>query len=329
MRDTRASGPEVAVTEEQGPVAPARRIVGDWVRLALLAVALAFGVVFVAGRWSELSDVISRLPWLNVAGSVLFGALGSFLSMLGWRSVLVDFGAELPVAAANRVFFLGQLGKYLPGSVWSFLAQADLARAQKVSRKAVLAGSVFGAALTVAVGLTLAVVFLPFGSHEALRRYWWVILAVPVFLAALHPRIAGAVIDRVLRLIRRQPLAERPSYAGTLRAGGWYALGWLALALHAWLLVVGLGAPAARALPVTIGGFALAYSIGILFVPAPAGAGVREVALTVALSPVLGPTEALAVALASRVILAILDFVQAGIGAIWAARVARPVGSVP
>ena len=317
------------MTEEQEPVAAARRSVGDWVRLGLLLVALTFGVVFVAGRWSELTDVLSRLSWLNVVGSVVLGALGSFLSMLGWRSVLADFGARLSVRDANRVFFLGQLGKYLPGTVWSFLAQADLAKDHKLSRKAVFAGSVFGAALSVAVGLTLAVVFLPFGSHEALRRYWWVVLAIPVFVVALHPRIAGGAIDRILRLIRRQPLEERPSYAGTLRAAGWYALGWLALALHAWLLVIGLGAPAAHALPVTIGGFALAYSIGILFVPAPAGAGVREVALTVALSPVLGPTEALAVALASRVILAILDFAQAGFGVLWSARAGRRTQTVP
>lgn len=317
------------MTEEQQPVARPRRSVGDWIRLGLLVVALVFGVLFVASRWSHLSSVISRLPLPNVVGSVLLGGLGSFLSMMGWRAVLADLGAGLPVAAANRVFFLGQLGKYLPGSVWSFLAQADLATKHKVTRKAVLAGSVLGAALSVAVGLALAIVFLPFGSREALHRYWWVILAVPGFLVALHPRIAGGAIDGALRLVRRQPLEDRPSYLGTLRAAGWYALGWLALALHAWLLVIGLGASTPRALPVTIGAFSLAYSIGILFIPAPAGAGVREIALTVGLSPVLGPTEALAVALASRVILAILDFVQAGIGVVWAARAARPIEPVP
>jgi len=228
------------VTEEQQPVARLRRSVGDWIRLGLLVVALVFSVLFVANRWSQLSSVISRLPLPNVVGSVLLGGLGSFLSMMGWRAVLADLGADLPVAAANRVFFLGQLGKYLPGSVWSFLAQADLATKHKVTRKAVLAGSVLGAALSVAVGLALAIVFLPFGSREALHRYWWVILAVPGFLVALHPRIAGGAINGALRLVRRQPLDDRPSYLGTLRAAGWYALGWLALALHAWLLVIGL-----------------------------------------------------------------------------------------
>jgi len=117
------------------------------------------------------------------------GANWKFLLPPDWRRFGLD--AALPVAAANRVFFLGQLGKYLPGSVWSFLAQADLATRHKVTRKAVLAGSVLGAALSVGVGLALAIVFLPFGSREALHRYWWVILAVPGFLVALHPRTGG------------------------------------------------------------------------------------------------------------------------------------------
>ncbi len=311
------------MTEEQQPVTSSRRSARDWLSIVLLVLALGFGIWFVAARWGRLSPVLGRIdPWA-VAGSVALGAVGTLLGMRGWRAMLADLGAALPLSTATRVYLVGQLGKYVPGSVWSFLAQAEMAKSREVTRKAALSGSLLGAGVLVGSGLMVASVLLPFGSPEAVHRYWWVSLVIPVFAVALNPRVAGAVIDRALRLVRLQPLDVRPTYAGTLRAAGWYVLGWLVLGLHAWLLAVGLGAAAGRSLPVTVGGFALAVCIGLLFIPAPAGAGVRDVALVVALSPVLGPTEALAVALLSRVILAVLDFVLAGLAALWVGRLDR------
>jgi len=67
-----------------------------------------------------------------------------------------------------------------------------------------------------------------------------------------------------------------------------------------------------------IGGFALAYSAGTIFILAPAGAGVREAVLGLALSgfgataAMLTHDEIVVVVLLSRVMLAVLDFAQAG-----------------
>jgi hypothetical protein len=43
--------------------------------------------------------------------------------MLGWR-ILVPVGG----LTAARIFFLGQLGKYLPGRVWGVVTHVDLGR---------------------------------------------------------------------------------------------------------------------------------------------------------------------------------------------------------
>ena len=82
---------------------------------------------------------------------------------------------------------------------------------------------------------------------------------------------------------------------------------WLVYGGHVWLLAVGLGADPLEALPVAIGGFAIAFSIGPLLVVLPAGAGVREAVLVVLLAGVLTTAEATAVALTSRGILMLTD----------------------
>ena len=56
---------------------------------------------------------------------------------------------------------------------------------------------------------------------------------------------------------------------------------------------------------------ALAVSAGILFIPAPAGAGLRELVLVLVLKPDLGTGGALAIVVASRVLLVAADLLLA------------------
>ena len=253
------------------------------------------------------------MSWGLVVASVVPAAAGTWMGVLAWRAVILDLGGRLSVSQAGRVFLIGQLGKYLPGFIWSFLAQAELARDHEVSRKATLTGSMLGVAISLGSGALVTVLMLPFGATDAVRRYWWVVFVIPVCVVTLHPRILGPVLDRGLRLVRRQPLDQYPTYRGQLTSAAWYSLGWLLLGLHAWLLMLSLGAPVAKSLPIAIGGFALAIVLGLIVLPAPAGAGIREVVIVLAFNSVLSSSEALALALTSRLILTALDFVLAGI----------------
>jgi hypothetical protein len=70
----------------------------------------------------------------------------------------------------------------------------------------------------------------------------------------------------------------------------------------------------------------LAYTAGTLFVPTPAGAGVREAVLGVALAAVITQSAAfthnsiVVVVLLSRLIFAVLDFAQAGVAMLLSRR---------
>ncbi|MGH3990959.1 MAG: hypothetical protein ACRDSN_00670, partial [Pseudonocardiaceae bacterium] len=175
------------------------------------------------------------------------------------------------------------------------------------------------------VGIAVALVTLPFGAIGALRTFlwadfWWLLLVVPVLLVALHPRVTVGVLNLVLRLLRRAPLTVRPSWPGMARAAAWQTLSWCLLGLHCYLLVLGYGADPARALPLAIGGFALAYCAGVLFLPAPAGLGIRELALAASLAVVLTQPQAFAVVLVSRFALVLVD---GALAALWWLRLVR------
>ena len=144
----------------------------------------------------------------------------------------------------------------------------------------------------------------------------WVVAVSPISLVCFAPPVLTRLVNLALRLLRRQPLDQPFSWAGTARAVGWMAVMWLFMSLHVWLLGVGLGArPGALLLPAA-GGYAAAWSAGFLVVIAPAGAGVREAVLTATLASALagGSAAALTIALVSRLVATAADVVAALLG---------------
>ncbi len=127
------------------------------------------------------------------------------------------------------------------------------------------------------------------------------------------PRVVPGVVDWIFARLGREPLDARLPVAASLKASGWCVLNWLGLGLHVYLLARPFGAGGAQALLAAVGGTALAVCAGILFIPAPAGAGIRDAVLVLTLTPSIGATHALAVALLSRAILIVVDLVLAGL----------------
>jgi uncharacterized membrane protein YbhN (UPF0104 family) len=286
-------------------------------RVALVVVALVFCVYGLAYRWDETRHAVTTLSWPYIAAALLAGVLGLGAWMLAWRSVLAGLGSPLPLRAAVRIYFVSQLGKYIPGSVWALVAQMELAKEHHVPRPRGATAALLAMATTIATGCAVAAVTLPLTSSDATHRYWWLLVLAPILLALLHPRVVAYALNRVLRLARRQPLDRTVDLGTMVLTVAWTALGWLLFGVHAWLLVRAAGG---SGLFLATGAYALAFTAGFLVVIAPGGVGVREAALTVALGPVLASGAPLVVALASRVAMTTADLAWAGAAVLLGSR---------
>lgn len=271
----------------------------------LVAVVVVVGIVL-ADRRSEVGAALGSLSPGALAGSMVAALVAVGVTGQLWRTLLAGLGAPLPVGAALRVFFVGQLGKYLPGSVWPLLAQVEMGRDHEVPGRVSAAGLVLFLWVHLCTGAIVAALFLPWlGWPPA------VALAALPGLLLLLPRPLGAVLNRGLRLLRREPLPRLPGRAAMARATAWAGLAWLGYGIHVQVLARGIGTDQAGevGLGAAIGAFAAAWVAGFVFLVAPAGAGLREGVL-VALLP-LGTAPALAVALVSRLLVTAADVLWA------------------
>lgn len=279
----------------------------------MLAVGLAVWAL-VAAR-VEVAAALRRLePWSVLVAAVL--TIGNvLLAGMVWRTVLTDLGSKLPPAASARIFYVGQLGKYLPGSVWPLIAQAELGRDYNVPRSRSATATLVALLLGVTSALLVVLAALPFAPGIVPHRFAWVQLLLIPMLVLLHPAVLGRVVNLGLRLFGRGPMERPTSLAGTAMAIAWACGSWLLAGLQVWVLVISLGGPAtARVAALAIGGYALAWAVGFLVVVSPAGAGVREVALAAVLSTVLDRGSVLVVVLLSRVLFTLTDLAAAGVG---------------
>lgn len=307
----------------RGQVAEAGRGAADtgrrrpsWTTLLKWLFALAvigFGVAYFVRNGPALLAALGEAEPLLLALAVPLAAVSLLFAFDSWCVLWRSFDVRLPVLPGARVFFVSQTGKYLPGSIWPIAAQAAMARRHGLAPAESVVLSLIAMAVSIAVGLAwggaLTVLALP---ELVVGNAWVALVAILGVLVVLPP-----VVNFMARLVSRIPWvdATRLDYRlpVALRSAGAQLVNWVLGGLHLWLIVVAFGADPAAALLPALGAFPLAFALGVLLIPFPAGLGVREVVIAVILVGVVDePTAALA-AVASRVIYASCDFALAGV----------------
>jgi hypothetical protein len=284
--------------------------------------AIAYAV---ASQWGDVRSAIRTLQWESVVLSLVACLAGAGTSLMAWRAVLADEGHRLSPIAAGRIFFVGQLGKYLPGSVFSIVLQMELAKRAGVPRARAFTTSLAWVGLSLSTGLAVGMIGFPVIAAAHHNDTWLLIAALPVAVIASVPPVLTRLVNLILRLLRKSPLPRPLSWGGVSRACLWLCATWVLLGLHLWLLANALGAPGWGGVTRCIGGMALAMTAGVLFVVVPSGAGVREALIVAALAPVMPAGEALGIAVVSRGLFIVSDLVTAGGAAISGLRQVRAV----
>jgi hypothetical protein len=306
----------------RGPIA--------YARIVLAVVVLAAVVIALVRNWAAVSVDLHKVSVGALVGCVAFGLGAPWVTMLGWRAVLADLGTPLRVRPAAGIFFVGQLGKFVPGSVWTVLAQAEMGARLRIPRRRSAVAGLVCVGLSVLTGLAVGLPALPLLLRRDDTRsvLILVLLALPALAVVLHPPVLNAIIGRGLRLLRREPLEHPLSRRAVAVMSAWFLLGWGCAGASVAVLARDL-APGLRVrdlVVVGICGLALASCAGMLVVLVPAGVGVRDGLLVLLLGTVVSLPAATAIAVIVRFVTTFADVAYAALGWHWA-RAAHLVGA--
>ncbi|NOX62527.1 MAG: hypothetical protein GXP42_11380 [Chloroflexi bacterium] len=305
-----------------------------WKRLRQLAQAffLLLGLLFLGllliGQWDQLRAYPWRLrpTWLMLAALAL--ALSWALEVFIWTRLLSLLGGKLSFGYGFRIWFISALIRYIPGNVWQPLGMTVLAYRRGVRPEATVASIALYQVVNLLAAALIAALYFPlFGNLGLLAEFMpsWssrplALMALPALLFVIQPRWLIQLLNRGLAIIGRPPLALVMSARDVLLALALESLAWLLLAtsfLALTMAITPLDLAELRFLaPHLLAGYPIAYAIGYLSFITPSGLAVREGALYVLLTPLLGGALVTAAALAMRVWLTLAELMAAAVSAL-------------
>lgn len=289
-----------------------RKSVPALVGTLLTLVCVVFIVKALSSEWGEVRDDLTRASWWWLGAGLGCAALGMIAIAWVWTDALRLVGGDVPRRKVVPWYFVGEIGKYIPGAVWAAVGRGEVAR-----RNGVPAGVSYPSVGLSLVGLYLAAALsaaalVPFDlAHQAHTGKWLlVLLLIPVGLIALHPGILEWFRKTVAKLAKRELDVVIPPWNRTIGLVLRYVPAWIGICTATWCVARALpGDPSfIRIALATL----LSWTAGFV-TPTPGGAGVREEVFVLFSGLGVGPGTAIAVA--SRLLFVIVDVVGFAVGA--------------
>ncbi len=283
-------------------------------KLGLLLLTGVFIAWALNGQWIALRtsarEIRVEWRWIAAASVIMLSVYAMLIQ--SWRLLLRGWGGDLAFLSAVRIWTIANLGRWLPGKVWSVGALSVLAAREGVSGGTAAGAAVLGTLLNIGAGFGVAVitgaesldtVYPGFRTGALIATVLFVagVAALPVLLPPVLAWFANA---------RGVPLLGKRLSAGTLwgaaavNAASWVGYGF-AFALFSRGVTPGISSEPMLFIAV----FTASYLIGFLVLFSPGGLGFREAALTVFLVGVgaAGQGDAVILGVTSRVWLTVLE----------------------
>lgn len=290
-------------------------------RIALLTIAIVWIARALAADWASVQHALRTIDiqwsWVLLATAIVFAVYAMLIQ--SWRMLLGGWGGALPYPTAVRIWTVANLGRWIPGKLWSISALGVMASEAGVSGIAAAGAALLGTLLNLGAGFGIMAI-TGAGALDKLQPGLRVMAAVlgAAFVVGviLLPRLLPPLLTR---LAAWRGLPEPPSQlpartlwlAVTMNAASWVGYG-IAFACFSRGVT-----PAVSGNPVLfIALFSASYLLGYIVLVAPGGLGVRELALLGLITAVGagGQADAAVLSVTSRVWLVVLEVLPGLIG---------------
>lgn len=301
------------------------RIVGSVVGLALFAAVAYFFYTELAENWGKFLEYDWTIRYGYVALSLAILFVVFTVTPLAWVMILELQGERLGNLPAFVIFYISNLGKYIPGKLWGYGGQVYLTRRQGITVQHILVSTVTLLILDYFAGLTLAAATL-LAWHNVPAYIALAGTAVTIMLMALlswSERALG-LFKRALARIRVTALQDVPAGPALFRVWLFLMFRWILLGVSFVIGIKGLIEVDLTESIAYCSAFTWSHLLSMIVFVTPAGLGVREGLMVYLLEMVstLPPWIAIGISVATRLWMSFMELVCA-LPAIGAKRILR------
>lgn len=280
--------------------------------LLLGGAAVFFVVRRLIHDWPEVQPYLkdADVAWLVAAG--VFAVLGMTSIGWGWRHVMRTLGAEPRLGRTIAWYYVGELGKYVPGGVWPVLGRGELARRGGIPKSRAFTSVALSLGMLYLAAMFTAAAFLPFavaGKKGGFSPWMLVLLALPVGVALLHHDVLDWLMAKASKATKREIKVDVPQWKDSLLLVARYIPTWVFIGTATYAVTRSITPDVSY--PHMVFATVLSWVVGFLAVPVPSGAGIRETVLYAAAG--VPKPIAITTAVGARIIFVLVDVMGAAV----------------
>lgn len=283
----------------------------SWYSRVLLIIVLVAVIWVVWKNISEISNYSFELKYGYFIASFIVIVINYLFCFLIWHWLTASFGLHVPIIKAARGWFLSYLGKYVPGKIVLLLVRMDAYDGYSSKKVAIATIVEYIIALVAACLVVLiSILFSPEIVPDYVR--WIAVLGTVLLLAVLYPALLKKTVNWVLKLIKKAPLHEVPTFRKILLLVGTYMIATLVSGFAFYLILNSLSPVSFKYYIIITGVYGIAGLAGLAAFFAPSGIGVREGVIFLILPAFIPRPTVIVGAIAIRLITTATELLLAG-----------------
>lgn len=275
--------------------------------LPLLSIFLTFCILgaFIYKDWDVLFTQTWEIAWINMIYAFLLLVLGMFIAALVWGDLLHSLGSRVSWAHHLRYYFISQLAKRLPGTVWYIAERGYFYKQHGDSVGLIAIASSIELSIAIFTGILIALVCLSQLVMTFSLNYW---LLTAVLLIGLVVLLAPRSVHFFLRWLQRDKLVlVQYSYPKLLSWILCYIVLWLLGGLVLYFNINILYPLPFQHILYIIGSWTAVGTLSVLVFFLPTNFGFTEIGLSLLLVQVLPSSLAAIITVASRVLILLYE----------------------
>ena len=281
------------------------------VKLLLLALVLFFVVKNIVDNFSNIKDIdLSNLNYGYILPALLVTIISLFIPVFAWKYLLGTLGSDLKISKAMRIWFISNLGRYIPGKVWQISGLIVLSNKEGISKKVSSVSVIYSQIVANLIGLSLGI-FLFVKDEERITH---ILMFIGVLIAlAILPFAINRLAIRVLSILKKPKETFEVTYGKFIIYVFMQLVNWIVMGAAFVLFINIFTELSISQHPVALFILPISWTLGLLAIFAPGGIGVREGIMTVYLSMFISPGLAAVIPWIYRIWLTIFELLLAGI----------------
>ncbi len=253
--------------------------------------------------WNKISTYDWDVNYYLLVFSFILMVVNSLVISLGWNLILRLLGAVVGYRKALKIYLLTELGKYIPGKIWTMVGKVYFLEKEGVAGVKAATSVVVRLAIHVVSGLLIFLVSLLFWTPaESVRRVYFLFFLLPLGLLFLHPSVFGRTLNFALKRLKRDSIKFTLKYEHIILLIFFWCGWWVLTGISIYFLIVSIYPLSSALLPAIIGICAITWLAGFFSFIVPAGLGIIEGMVVLLLSLYLPVYMATLIALLIRVL---------------------------